>query len=70
MVRLLQAAANVSGLTTLVKLDWHTFNEVTRPAVERGLERRSVESGRFVGLVEEGFQHFNRGYLATIRVSK
>jgi transposase len=55
VVRLLQAAANVSRVTTLVKLDWHTVNEVMRRAVERGLERRREEPVPYVGLDEKSF---------------
>ena len=55
VVRLLQAAANVKRVTTLVKLDWHTVNAVMRRAVERGLERRSEEPVPYVGLDEKSF---------------
>ena len=55
VVRLLQAAANVSRVTTLVKLDWHTVNDVMRRAVERGLQRRTEEAVPYVGLDEKSF---------------
>jgi transposase len=55
VVRLLQAAANVSRVTALVKLDWHTVNEVMRRAVERGLQRRTEESVPYLGLDEKSF---------------
>jgi transposase len=42
-------------VTTLVKLDWHTVNEVMRRAVERGLERRREEPVPYVGLDEKSF---------------
>jgi transposase len=55
VVRLLQAAANVSRVTKLIKLDWHTVNEVMRRAVQRGLERRGEEAVPYVGMDEKSF---------------
>ena len=55
VVRLMQAAANVSRVTALVKLDWHTVNEIMRRAVERGLQRRGQEPVPYLGLDEKSF---------------
>ena len=55
VVRLLQAAASVSRVASLIKLDWHTVNEVVARAVERGLARRAQEPVRKLGLDEKSF---------------
>ena len=55
VVRLLQAAANVSRVAELMKLDWHTVNGVISRAVERGLARRAEEPIRNLGLDEKSF---------------
>jgi transposase len=55
VVRLLQAAANISRVASLIKLDWHTVNDVINRAVERGLERRAQEPVRHLGLDEKSF---------------
>lgn len=55
VVRLLQAAANVSRVASLIKLDWHTVNAVVARAVERGLARRAQEPVRKLGLDEKSF---------------
>ncbi len=55
VLRLLQAAANVSRVTALVKLDWHTVNEVMRRSVERGLARCAEEPVAHLGLDEKSF---------------
>lgn len=55
VLRLLQAAANVSRVTTFVKLDWHTVNAVMRRGVERGLSRRAQEPVPHLGLDEKSF---------------
>ena len=53
VVRLLQAASNVSRVATLVKLDWHTVHDVIERAVERGLTRRAEEPVRYLGMDEK-----------------
>jgi transposase len=55
VVRLLQAAANISRVASLIKLDWHTVNDVIQRAVERGLARRAQEPVRNLGLDEKSF---------------
>jgi transposase len=55
VVRLLQAASNVSRVASLINLDWHTVNDVIKRAVERGLERRAEEPVRELGLDEKSF---------------
>jgi transposase len=55
VVRLLQAAANISRVASLIRLDWHTVNDVINRAVQRGLARRSEEPVRHLGLDEKSF---------------
>jgi len=55
VVRLLQAAANVSRVSALVRLDWHTVNDVMARAVERGLQRRTEQAVPYVGVDEKSF---------------
>ena len=55
VVRLLQAASNISRVASLIKLDWHTVNGVIARAVERGLARRTQEPVRNLGLDEKSF---------------
>jgi transposase len=49
VVRLLQAASNVSRVARLINLDWHTVNGVIARAVRRGLARRAQEPVRHLG---------------------
>jgi hypothetical protein len=46
-VRLLQAAANISRVTKLVRLDWHTVNDV----MERAVAARAPTTHRRGGAV-------------------
>jgi transposase len=55
VVRLLQAAANISRVASLIRLDWHTVNAVIARAVERGLAGRAQEPVRNLGLDEKSF---------------
>ena len=55
VVRLLQAASNVSRVARLINLDWHTVNGVIARAVRRGLARRAQEPVRHLGLDEKRF---------------
>jgi transposase len=55
VVRLLQAASSVSRVAQLIRLDWHTINDVIKRSVDRGLARRRDESVRHLGLDEKSF---------------
>jgi transposase len=55
VLRLLQAAANISRVATLIKLDWHTVNDIVRRGVERGMARRSAEPIQHLGIDEKSF---------------
>ena len=55
VVRLLQAASSINRVAELIRLDWHTVNDVIKRAVERGLARRAQEPVRNLGLDEKSF---------------
>jgi transposase len=55
VIRLLQASAKVQRVATLVRLDWHTVNEVVNRAVKRGMARRTEQGIRYVGIDEKSF---------------
>ncbi len=46
----------VLGLTRLLRISWHEASGILRRAVERGLERRTLEPVRFYGVDETSFQ--------------
>ena len=54
-IEVLQACANVKCAAALLGLNWQTTHAIMERAVERGLERRSVEEVRHVGLDEKSF---------------
>jgi len=55
VLRLLQAAANISRVSALIKLDWHTVNDIVARAVERGLARRAADPIKHLGIDEKSF---------------
>lgn len=54
-IRVLQACANVSRAATLLGLNWESVHALIERAVERGLDRRTVQSVRHVGMDEKSF---------------
>ena len=54
-IKVLQAAANVSKAAELLGLSWDSVHSVIERAVERGLERRSLERVHHVGMDEKSF---------------
>ena len=55
-VEVLQACSNVKRAAQLLRLNWETAHAIMARAVERGLERRSVESVKRVGMDEKAFK--------------
>jgi transposase len=55
VISLLQAAANIQRVATLLKLDWHTVHTIMNRAVERGMARRGQETVPRIGLDEKSF---------------
>lgn len=62
-IRVLQACSCVSKAAALLKLDWHSVNEIMRRAVERGLARREPGDMPHIGLDEK---NFGRKRVATV----
>ncbi|WP_430450685.1 ISL3 family transposase [Rhodopirellula europaea] len=52
-IRVLQAAANVSRAATLLRLSWDSVHKLIERAVQRGLDRRSLDSVNHVGMDEK-----------------
>jgi transposase len=54
-IEVLKASANVKAAAVLLGIDWQTAHAIMERAVERGLQRRSVEEVRHVGIDEKNF---------------
>jgi len=54
-IRVLQAAANVSRAAELLGLSWDSVHSLIERAVQRGLDRRSLDSVHHVGMDEKSF---------------
>ncbi|MFM8334277.1 MAG: transposase, partial [Opitutaceae bacterium] len=54
-VTVIEAARSFVQAMEILKVDWHTIQEIVRRAVKRGLLRRSTESVRQVGMDEKSF---------------
>jgi transposase len=54
-VKVIEAARSYVQAMEILKLDWHTIQEIVRRAVERGLLRRSTEKVTEVGMDEKNF---------------
>ncbi len=54
-VAVIEAARSYVQAMEILKVDWHTIQEIVRRAVERGLLRRSTEKVKHVGMDEKSF---------------
>lgn len=54
-IRVLQACGNVKSAAQLIGLDWNSIHRIMERAVERGLDRRELESLEYVGIDEKSF---------------
>jgi len=54
-IKVLQSASNVKKAAELLRLSWETAHTIMQRAVERGLERRSEEPIRYIGIDEKSF---------------
>lgn len=54
-VKVIEAARSFVQATEILKLDWHSIQEIVRRAVDRGLLRRSTEQVTLVGIDEKSF---------------
>ncbi len=51
-IEVLQACSNVKRAATLLRLHWDSVQAIMERAVERGLERRSTEAVKRLGMDE------------------
>ena len=51
----IEAARSFVQAMEILKVDWHTIQQIVRRAVERGLARRSTEAVKHVGMDEKSF---------------
>jgi transposase len=54
-VTVIQAARSFVQAAEILRLDWHSIQEIVRRAVERGLLRRSTQKVKLVGMDEKSF---------------
>lgn len=54
-IEVLKASANVKAAAALLGIDWQTAHTIMQRAVERGLQRRSTEGVKHVGIDEKSF---------------
>jgi transposase len=59
-VKLLLVASNVKRVAGLLKLDWHTVNDIITRAVERGLLRREEQTLKYLGIDEKSYGRGHR----------
>jgi hypothetical protein len=52
---LLRAAQSIQAAALLLRIDWSTAQTIMKRAVERGLDRRSLDEVRHVGIDEKSF---------------
>lgn len=55
-IEILQAARSVDAASKVLKIDWSVAQKIMQDAVERGLERRSVEEVEHLGVDEKSFR--------------
>jgi transposase len=55
IIRLLGAASCIKRVASLMRLDWHTVNAVMNRAVQRGMQRRTQQPVRHLGMDEKSF---------------
>lgn len=54
-IQMLQCASSVSRACEFLRIDWDAAHRIMERAVERGLEARSVEDLKYVGMDEKSF---------------
>lgn len=62
-IEVLQACSSVSKAASILRLDWHSVNQIQRRAVQRGLARREAGEMPHIGLDEK---NFGRRQVATV----
>jgi transposase len=64
-IEVAQACGNVKNAAALIGLDWDSVHRIMERAVERGLERRELESLEYVGIDEKSFRR-GHSYVALL----
>lgn len=54
-IEVIRACGNVKAAAGLLRLDWDSVHRIMKRAVERGLERRKLETVPYVGIDEKSF---------------
>lgn len=54
-VKVIEACRSYVQAMGILRVDWHTIQQIVRRAVERGLLRRSTEEVRQLGMDEKSF---------------
>ncbi len=54
-ITVIEAARSFTQAMEILKVDWHTIQQIVRRAVERGISRRSTEEVKLVGMDEKSF---------------
>lgn len=54
-IEVLQAARSIQSAATLLSIDWSTAQQIMKRAVERGLQRRSLDDVQHIGIDEKSF---------------
>ena len=55
-IHVIEACGNVKSAAGLLNMDWDSVHRIMERAVERGLERRELESLQYVGIDEKSFR--------------
>lgn len=64
-IRVIQMSRSISQARELLRLDWSSVERIMERAVQRGLDRRSVEAVRHVGMDEKSFGR-RQSYISTL----
>lgn len=62
-IEVLLSARSISDASRLLRLGWEPCDSIMRRAVERGMQRRTIEEVRLVGIDEKSF-HKGQSYIA------
>nr|WP_278248912.1 ISL3 family transposase [Chlorobium sp. N1] len=56
VVQLLQHCASTQAVASMLRLSWHSVDQIMRRAVARGMKRRDTEAIRHLGIDEKSFR--------------
>lgn len=59
-IDVLQNCSSIKDACTLLRINWHTADQIMKRAVERGLSRRNSEAVPYIGIDEKSYlRHHN-----------